>query len=477
MSGFLTAHPPSTVSHWIATNRGTRSLHNHGSQEALPASADVVIIGAGISGALLAYHLACPEDGKVSIGRGSKIVVLEGAEVASSATGRNGGHFAPATFLSIHKLTKPLDDGGAGLTLPEATDILLQEWDNFQRNKAIIHQYKLEERVDYWEGTSMTVYDTQEQLDFAHGLYEKWIGALKDKGLEDYSNNYFCRDAAEAVKVSRVQGAVGYSTRTAGTVHPHRFATEVLKIAMASPDMDVTLHTGTPAMDISNEGVVSTKKGEIKADKVILCTNAHTPHLFPADHPLHTFIAPLRIQMGLFTPPLEYSGEKALKSSYGFPLGYCANTPNGIVVGAGAVDYINAGVGKPEDFIGSSDDSELIPACTSYLKTFMKKTMVDWDEKAEGEGLVRTWTGIIATTIDRLPLIGQVPSRSKLYISAGFNGHGMSTTNTCNRALARMLATGEWDEDFPPAYRISDERLKRKLVDGGFYKVLTGRKP
>lgn len=47
--------------------------------------------------------------------------------------------------------------------------------------------------------------------------------------------------------------------------------------------------------------------------------------------------------------------------------------------------------------------------------------MQGWEEKAKGEGLMRTWTGVMGYTIDRLPLIGQVPDRPGLFIAAGFN--------------------------------------------------------
>ncbi|WWC90266.1 uncharacterized protein L201_005199 [Kwoniella dendrophila CBS 6074] len=481
MSGFLEPHSPSTVSHWIATNRGSETLHNHGKDDKLPEKADIVIVGAGISGALLAYHLTHPQNDEVSIKKGSRIVILEGAEVSSSATGRNGGHFAPATFLSFPKLTSSLEDGGAGLTDSQATEILLHEWDNFERNKNLIKKHDLIDKVDLWEGKIMTIYDTKEKLNKAYELYERWLKCLKEKGLQDYSDNTFCKDPDEAVKVSRVKNAFGYSTRSAGSVHPHRLVTEILKICLSSTDFNVSLYTSTPVLDISSfdgsqENTIKTNRGTIKAEKVVLCTNAHTPHLFPKEHPLKESIFPLRIQMGLITPTLDYSGVKGLKTNYGFPLAYCANTPNGIVLGAGASDYIRAGIGKPEDYINNSNDRELLPECTKYLKSFMTNTMVDWNENAEGEGLMRTWTGVTANTFDRLPLIGEIPNRKNLFISAGFNGHGMSTTHTCNRALARLIGSESWDQDFPEAYIISENRLKRKLVEGGHYRYVTGNK-
>lgn len=93
----------STVSHWQATvgtsrlfscclltlslkNRGPTSLWNHGRDDPLPETADYVIIGAGITGASLAYQLTRPG----AAGEGKTVVVLEAKDVASCACGCRG---------------------------------------------------------------------------------------------------------------------------------------------------------------------------------------------------------------------------------------------------------------------------------------------------------------------------------------------------------------------------------------------------
>lgn len=63
----------------------------------LPETADIVIIGSGISGASIAYTILheC-EDLKVS----KRVVMLEARNVCSGATGRNGGHIKCAPYES-----------------------------------------------------------------------------------------------------------------------------------------------------------------------------------------------------------------------------------------------------------------------------------------------------------------------------------------------------------------------------------------
>lgn len=59
-------------------------LDRYRSTEQLPSSADLVIVGSGLSGAILAYHLLLERPN-------ANIVMLEAREVCSGASARNGG--------------------------------------------------------------------------------------------------------------------------------------------------------------------------------------------------------------------------------------------------------------------------------------------------------------------------------------------------------------------------------------------------
>lgn len=70
------------------------------STDPLPESADVVIVGGGLCGALLAWELLQNSSGNV--------VLLEARELASGASGRNAGHCRPdagrgfGMFAKVH---------------------------------------------------------------------------------------------------------------------------------------------------------------------------------------------------------------------------------------------------------------------------------------------------------------------------------------------------------------------------------------
>src|SRR5687768_16078760 len=68
--------------------RDGNPLANYQSSRVLPTTADVVIIGAGLTGASAAYHLGD------AVGHGKlRVIVLDQGDPAGEASGRNGGNF------------------------------------------------------------------------------------------------------------------------------------------------------------------------------------------------------------------------------------------------------------------------------------------------------------------------------------------------------------------------------------------------
>ena len=100
------------------------------------------------------------------------------------------------------KLTRPFEQGGAGLTEDQALQIVTAEWDNYRRNCSVIHKHGLADKVDLWEGKAMTVYTTKEQLDYCLQAHAKWAKAREAAGMSDYSENQFWTDPEEAKTVS-----------------------------------------------------------------------------------------------------------------------------------------------------------------------------------------------------------------------------------------------------------------------------------
>lgn len=76
------------------------------------------------------------------------------------------------------------------------------------------------------------------------------------------------------------------------------------------------------------------------------------------------------------------------------------------------------------------------------LANYCRTRFAGWAEEAFGEGATRTWSGLLTDSKDTLPLVGEVPGKKGMYLSAGFHGHGQVSPCgwKCVRARANHLA-------------------------------------
>ena len=92
-----------------------------------------------------------------------------------------------------------------------------------------------------------------------------------------------------------------------------------------------------------------------------------------------------------------------------------------IIIGGGLGRLPQGGLSE----FGETDDTIINSANSAYLRetlpTYFDK---NWGVDGGEERVKRQWTGIMGVTQDGLPFVGEVPDKSGLWISAGFNGHG-----------------------------------------------------
>lgn len=58
------------------------------------------------------------------------------------------------------------------------------------------------------------------------------------------------------------------------------------------------------------------------------------------------------------------------------------------------------------------------------LANYCKTRFANWGDEVHGEGATRTWSGLMTDSKDALPLVGEVPGKDGMFLSAGFHGHG-----------------------------------------------------
>jgi glycine/D-amino acid oxidase-like deaminating enzyme len=121
---------------------------------------------------------------------------------------------------------------------------------------------------------------------------------------------------------------------------------------------------------------------------------------------------------------------------------------------------------------GTVDDSSLNPKVSEYLRGSLKGYFdaENWGEIATAEEsgrIVQEWTGIMGATADGRPFVGEVPGKKGIWISAGFNGHGMVLCLKSAEALVKMMDVGAKPPDwFPRSFLITAERLKKCRFSG-----------
>ncbi|KXT04198.1 hypothetical protein AC578_103 [Pseudocercospora eumusae] len=422
-------------------------LLGHRSTRNIPETADVVIIGSGITGASIAHHLLTAE----SIGK-PKVVLLEAREACWGATGRNGGHCQPIFFEHPHD--------------PSIGRFELQTFYTLQN---LIKEENID--CEFVAQPGVRAIYSRSHLNDA----ELALLTMKDTApdLSAMMKLVTDRDELNALRIPTALGAI--VTDVAARMWPYKFVSHILENLLTSNNLSgsFNLQTLTPVTkleDSTSHTTVHTERGRIKASRVILATNAYTSHLLPKFSDL---IVPCRGQMSSLIPAPSVSGESRLKTSLGF-LGdglddYLIQRPNekgGHLMFGGGRQH-----GKS---IGVTDDSFIDDETGKYLRTRLVEAL----NLPEGGMLEAThiWTGIMGFSRDEHPWVGKVPDMENVWIAAGFTGHGMPNTWLSGKAVAGMVlknleGTGEVESvavarketGLPECYVVTRERMEAAL--------------
>ncbi|QDS72755.1 hypothetical protein FKW77_004140 [Venturia effusa] len=465
-------HPNPVPSYWHSDtplNPLADPISSLRSTEDLPEYADYVIIGSGISGSMIAWGILKRLE-KAGDLDGKKIVMLEARDAVGGATGRNGGHTKDASYRTY-------PSHAASHSAKEATKIAHMERANIDAT----HQFAASHNIACESRPCATFDIVYDRATFDAGvkaleLMRKEMGE-DDPVYADYS--IFSGEEAKAKFFvdGDVQGAFSYS---AGSINAYKFAIGVLKLCL---DKGLNLQTHTPVQGISSTTsdqhaptwTAKTHRGEIKTPNLILATNGYTPHLLPR---MQTKIVPLRGQITAHKPSAAFSKlhPKGLPGTYSmvYATGYEYMIPRpehpdapaalvgDIVIGGGIGALENEGQSE----FGNTDDSVLNEQNSTYLRECVGRYFgPDW---GPGDGVRMEWTGIMGITADGLPFVGPVPDEKGLWISAGFNGHGMVLCLKSAEALTHMLFGDalEGFDWFPTSLLPTAERIDESVFEG-----------
>lgn len=393
----------------------------------LPARAEVVVIGGGITGVSTAYFLRR---------HGIEVTLLERRGLSGGATGRNGGHISPGTSERFSESVKRYGVEVTRAIYDYSTRCALAVQD-FVR----AHDVPCELRFN----GSVSLALTEDELRQVRESFEE---------MQKYGIPSAYWDAAACAERTRSEDFLGGVYRpTAGQLWPARLVFAVAEQAMK---LGANVQTRTAVRAVENEGgkpVVKTERGDIRAEHVVHATNAWARALLPF---LSETIVPVRNQV-IITAPAPRLWNFGLSTNFGYE--YFMQRPDNRIV-LGGMRWKT-----PTMEVNNDDDATLAPEVSAGLRAFLPEHFADLrDVTVEQE-----WIGIMGFSKDRNPLIGPLPDRPGEYVAAGFTGHGMPMTFFAGKAVAEMIAGQEPEFFVPEAFlpaRFSGETTEVYLARG-----------
>ncbi|WP_273721505.1 MULTISPECIES: FAD-binding oxidoreductase [unclassified Bartonella] len=352
---------------------------------------DVIIIGGGFTGLSAAYHLAKS---------GVHVVLCEASRFGDGASGRNGGQLGTGQRQWVETLEKKY---------------------GFERSKALFDLAEEAKRdILSWCAMSNCQCDFMRgQLSVTHkkrerASYQRHIETMQRYGY--YGLTFMDRD--ETVKrlgSSFYHGGI-YDADT-GHINPLKL---IVGLAKNAKNAGAKLYEKTQATGLERNGNhwrVITKRGNIRAEHVLLATNAYKLGLQGF---VEKKIFSLRSYIGATKPlekdsPILQGGESVDDSR--FMVRYFRKSMDNRLLFGGVESYDNQ-----------------YPA---NLEKRIKRQITEIYPQLHSVNLTHHWGATVAITVERMPYVRQLFSR--ITYCGGYSGHGVILAPFIGKLYAEWL--------------------------------------
>jgi sarcosine oxidase subunit beta len=353
--------------------------------------ADVVIIGAGISGCSIAYNLA-----KKGV---KNVVVIDKGYIAGGSTGRCG----------------------AGVRMQWGTEMncrLAKQSIEFYENANEILEYDRD--VSFYQGGYLLLASTDKEMD----QFEKNVKL--QNSLDIPSRMVSIEEAKEIVPHLNTDDIKGAAfCQKDGFLDPFLTTDAYYK---AAKRMGVEFMTYTEVTGIKREGnkvtEVMTTDGNIRTNSVVNAAGGYSQNvckMVGIDIPVYSE----RHQI-LVTEPIEHvQGPMVMSFSKNI---YCQQNPKGPFI------------------MGRGDDTEArdlrITSSWEFLEE-MAKTVTETLPAVGSLRVIRQWAGLYNMTPDKQPIYGTAEGLDNFYMAVGFSGHGFMFGPLTGIVIAEMITKSE----------------------------------
>lgn len=349
---------------------------------------EVAVIGGGVIGSSIAYHLAR---------RGVTVALFEKGEIASGASGASAG--------GVRQQGRDLRE------MPLAI-LSIARWFHLAE--------ELDANLEYVRGGHVRLIEATDNLD----TIQPWIDDQVHLGLD--LRLVTGRDLQELIPGIAPHVLAGTYSPDDGHANP---TLTTRAFAQAAERLGTTMQLGTRVNAIRQDGDraigVLTDVGEIACQSLVLATGAWSTDLMRQlgiDLPV-SVLAPQMILTKPMPPSLRQvigSAERRLSLKQVATGGYLI------------------GGGWPGD--ADLDASTATPRRSSIEGSFADASAVF--PILNGTDIDRVWVGIEAQTPDAIPILGPIPGFANLTVATGFSGHGFALSPIIGQLISESIVDG-----------------------------------
>jgi gamma-glutamylputrescine oxidase len=359
-----------TISLWLDEH----SDEDDGRRQTL--GADLAIIGGGITGAAAAYY---------AHQRGLRnIVVIEAGQIASGASGRNGGFVLRGIHTYYDACVKEYGRETASFVYRFGQD-----------NQSLIKQFVADHGVDIGfdpSGSYLLASSLEEsdELSRSARLMQEDGFAVEHRGDDPLDRGFY--------------GAL-YNECDFG-INP----VNLVRALLSQSGATILDQQPVRRMEVYDGGgvkIIGSNK-DILAKQVIVATNAYLPLLEPS---FMDKLVPTRGQMFATAPLKKKLVDKICYANYGWE--YFRQLPDRRLVVGGCRQFFL------DDEVGFAD------LVTRGVQSALEHYMKDHFPELAGVAIDYRWSGLMAFTPDGLPLVGEMANLPGVFFATGCNGHGL----------------------------------------------------
>jgi glycine/D-amino acid oxidase-like deaminating enzyme len=365
---------------------------------------DVLIIGGGITGMNLLYRL-------ISSGISNTFLVEE-ASVGFHSSGRGNGQLQYRTSVPFYSLPDGIGQ--------EYLEFVCQNNKRFARG---LTNVPFETDMQQSGGLRLAA-DANEM----QSLKEEAAFLKQNQGMD-----------CPLLTTEEVRSILPSAAFCGGMFMPSEFTFNPYKVVNGLMDIierqGVRVLTGTQVENVAQNkdgslAVSIRHRGIIQAGRVVYCINGYTPELLRELEPVMT---PFRGQMVAtdILPPPVLSVIPSMSMSCNNGSEYFRLHNGKLLVGGMRL----AIRGRQEGIVVDGENS---PTVYDKLRHFVSTAL-----PFVNTNFSHTWTGIMCSTKDSLPIIGAIPNRPNEYVITGCQGYGFSHALLSSMIIKDLIMHGE----------------------------------